>query len=542
MKTSLVFTAVTGLASLASAGLLQPRQNETMEYGFENLKPSKDIVWTPCFDNFTCALLEVPLDYTNASAGITTLAFTKYWSNHSDAEDVLINPGGPGDSGVQEILNGYENLQDRIGPQYNLVGFDPRGVNNSGPNVTCFPGDPRARNNFDTQFFAPVDNSTEYGLADAYQRTGAFGEWCTSVHAINGTASYVGTVAVAQDMLHYVELLAESKGCQKDDAKIYYYGTSYGTVLGATFATLYPDRLGRFVLDGNVDTENYYLSGSENGLYATNDAARSFFTYCFAAGDRCAFRQNSSSADELQQRYLAITNTLKESPIAVASIENQFYPALVTWQDLIGQFLSKLYQPLAMFPILDLMLTQLEVGNATLLAAASGKGTETVPAPVYISAETQRIVSCIDQAGRYNLSDFDKFKEHVEFVNDRSPVGGPNFPLAFGGPCRSYKIFPPENQIFPGIPGANKTSAPILFISNTRDPVTPLRNGHLLNGLFAGSGLLTLNATGHCSLAQVSDCTAQYTRAYMANATLPPPGTVCEIDVIPFQQSTASKK
>ncbi|KAF2731529.1 hypothetical protein EJ04DRAFT_498598 [Polyplosphaeria fusca] len=488
-----------------------------MVYNFTAINPSPEIVWTPCFDNFTCALLEVPLDYSNTSAGTVDIAFLKYWSDNPDAEDVLLNPGGPGGSGVNMLLDdGLESLQAVLGTQFNLVGFDPRGVNNSGININCFTGSPSARDAYIGNTLVPFDNSTEYGMAEAYQKLGAFGELCTAADAkLNGgTAKYAGTVAVAQDMLHYVELLAESKGCAKEEAKINYYGISYGTVLGATFATLFPDRLARFILDGNVDTEDYYLSGSENGIYDTDAAGHSFFAYCFEAGPQlCAFHQNATSADDLEARYRAIMKALKKSPIVVPSSDALVPPTLYTWNSLSAQVLNWLYGPFDTFPIMDLALTGLETGNTTFLASLL-EGTP----QNYSTGIPQRMISCIDQAGRNNLTDFDKFTDQVDLFLNRSFYGGPVFAESWSTPCRSLNIIPPKSQLFegeryillsklpvltsnPGVPGANKTGASILFIGNTRDPVTSLRGAKKLHGLFADSGLLTLNATGVSYLA-----------------------------------------
>ncbi|KAF2108824.1 TAP-like protein-domain-containing protein [Lophiotrema nucula] len=507
-----------------------------MIYDFADLSPTSDLVWTPCFDNFTCALLELPLDYSDTEAGTTAVAFIKKSSTNPDAEDVLFNPGGPGGSGVDLILSSSDVAEAKLGPNFNLVSWDPRGVNNSGPNLSCFPDSPIGQNIFDSEVFVAVDNSTEFSLAESYQRSGMFGQWCTPVLGANSTVKYANTVATAQDMLRYVELRAKSLGRPPAEAKLWYYGISYGTVLGATFATLFPDRIGRIILDVVVDTEDYYVGGWSTAVYGTDASARYFFRSCFEAGpELCAFHQNATSPEELEQRYFAIVESLKESPIAVAdpSFGSSFLPTLVTWQDLSTLFFSLLYFPVPYYPLIDLGLTYLEQGNATYIGLATIKAQLLVPQP-YSSAEPRTIISCLDAAGRFNVTDYDKYEAYIGGMFNRSFYGAPTISAIVGAPCRSLDIAPPTSQIFEGKPGANKTSAPILFIGNTLDPVTPLRSAKKVASTFAGSSVLTLDAAGHTSIGMASDCVDQSIKAYMNNLTLPAANTICKPDQIPF--------
>ena len=117
------------------------------------------------------------LDYSDTETGTTAIAFIKKPSNDPDAEDLILNPGGPGGSGVDLILSGSDVAESKVGPNFNLVSFDPRGVNNSGPNLSCFPDSPIGQNIFDAEVFVAVDNSTDFSLAESYQRSGMSGQW-----------------------------------------------------------------------------------------------------------------------------------------------------------------------------------------------------------------------------------------------------------------------------------------------------------------------------------------------------------------------------
>jgi hypothetical protein len=164
-------TAICLHTSFASP-LVKP-DNATMQYGFANVGRTiymcryylnvavdcesrscvdallPEPVSTSCFPPLcfaevrsTCALLQVPLDYTNVSIGATNIAIIKRPGETPDAQEVLVNPGGPGGSSVDMVLGDCASIQDKIGTKYALVGIDPHKVKNSGPSSDCFAGYP----------------------------------------------------------------------------------------------------------------------------------------------------------------------------------------------------------------------------------------------------------------------------------------------------------------------------------------------------------------------------------------------------------------
>lgn len=169
----------------------------------------------------------MPLDYANLSAGTATIAYIKQaaQSNSSSAEDILINPGGPGGSGVDFLLTEGPMLSQLM-PQYNIVGFDPRGVNNSGPVLSCFGEDEASReieNEYSSHFIRSVDGNSDRSMHHQFEAATAFGKWCTKFNK-NTHAKYASTVAVAQDMAHYTEMVAKAEGKDPKQAKLNYYG------------------------------------------------------------------------------------------------------------------------------------------------------------------------------------------------------------------------------------------------------------------------------------------------------------------------------
>ncbi|KAF2477666.1 alpha/beta-hydrolase [Lindgomyces ingoldianus] len=511
-----------------------------MIYDFAELTPSPNINWTPCFEGYACTNLEVPLDYADASAGTTNIAFIKYSSSNESAQDILFNPGGPGSSGVQYVVGGGETLQQTLGTQYNIVSFDPRGVNNSGPAMTCFPGAPEARAQY-------TGASTTAPLPELFQSAKAYGEWCSAANK-DTQAKYGGTAAVAQDMLHFIELQNIQYGHPGNEAKLWYYGVSYGTVLGQTFAALFPDRVGRMILDGNVFGVEHYTGLVPSDVDDTDDAFHFFFKDCFNAGpELCAFYGNSTSIEEIEERYRNLLQSLEDSPITVT--DPKFGAPSVITQTAFSSwaFSSTLYGPLTGFPLLATVAAALEQGNGTVFMEANAAPSAMTSAygayaknANYSSQEALGLITCVDANTRFNVTSVEQFEEVVDTYMGKSFYGGKTTALNNGRLCVGMSITPPPSQIFPGFKCTN-TSFPILFIGTTGDPVTPLSSAYKMSALFEGSVVLTQDSPGHGFLATGSDCTTKYVQAYMAEGTLPEPDTVCQPAAVPFIPSTNSK-
>ena len=275
-----------------------------------------------------CANLQVPLDYDDQLFGTTNIAFVKSDGDSPDAEDVLFNPGGPGVSGIDHLRQGNKELRaGGIGSKYNLIGFDPRGVGYSGPNLNCFT-DPAASQYYDTLLDTKnVVANNKVVLTQQYAEADAFGKWCSAA-LINSTAGYAGTVAVAQDMLHFVKLRAGSRDQDTDNAKLNFYGASYGTILGSTFATMFPDRVGKFVLNGVADVEDWYKGDKITNLNQLDGAVEFFFSECYAEKEQCDFNKNATSVDQIKDR-LYVTPGFNIHPSSFQDTLSLHYPIIL---------------------------------------------------------------------------------------------------------------------------------------------------------------------------------------------------------------------
>jgi pimeloyl-ACP methyl ester carboxylesterase len=413
----------------------------------------------------TCALLEVPLDYTNASIGTVNLAVIKKPGETPDAQEVLVNPGGPGGSSVDFIIGDFASIQAKIGTKYSLVGIDPRGVKNSGPMSDCFAGySLAARNAFHSSVFSPADIAHEYELKKTHQSLLEYGRWCSQMYSINGTARYASTVATAQDMLHYIKLRAKDSGKNPEDAKLWFYGISYGSVLGNTFAALYPDRVERMIIDGVLGLQDNY-NGNWKGAVANGDeAARFWFKRCFEAGPQlCAFHQNATSWEELEQRYLTILNELKENPIGLGDPISTAYtylaeqgvlvtPHVLTWQNVLTQLFGTAYllSPL-LYTLFDAGLVQLQNKVYTDLQGISLQGQISSFPGAYDDRVARTLITCLDANGRANYTDFEDYKDFLYGMYDASSYVGLNVATLSGAVCSQLDISPPESQAFDGV-------------------------------------------------------------------------------------------
>ncbi|CBX99103.1 hypothetical protein IAQ61_000771 [Plenodomus lingam] len=525
------------------APLAARNNNGTMIYDFSELTASAELDWKPCHDNFMCTLLAVPLDYNDPSIGTVNLAIIKKPGPTKDAQEVLVNPGGPGGSSVDMILLDYAATQEKIGNQYTLVGIDPRGVKNSGPSSDCFPPEHyplAARNSFMQTVITPYDITSDYTLQHSHQTVLAYGRWCTSIYAVNNTAKYASTVATAQDMLHYIELSAKASGQAPEAAQLWYYGISYGSILGAAFASLHPSRIGRMIIDAVLDLPDHYNGGWENAILDTDAAAQSFFKLCFAAGpELCLFHQNATSWEDLETRYWSLLDGLKKTPVGLgdpllnvtAGTDTVVTPAILTWQDVTSAMFSAVYfiDP-ALINAMDIGLTALQTRNTDVLTFATTKTQISTVSPGYDSRMALALVMCLDADGRANYTDFADFKTFVTEMAGRSRYGGLNG-ASFSGPlCSQFDVRSPESQRFDGIPRVNGTSTPILFISGTADPITPLVSAEKMQGLFPGSGLLVWEGAGHTAHVRKSACVSRHEKQYMLNGRLPPANTTCEVE------------
>jgi pimeloyl-ACP methyl ester carboxylesterase len=391
---------------------------------------------------------------------------------------------------VQLILEHGDNYAQFLGPQYNLIGFDPRGVNNSGPTVDCFRGNQQARTTFETLFFSDVTDASSTSLGTQFYSSDLFGQWCTEAFGYGNKAQqYISTPAVAQDMLTFAKAEQRLASKPEDEAELWYYGQSYGTVLGSTFASLFPNNVGRVILDGVLDVQDYYEGGWKTNLFDTDEVLGTFPKYCYEGGPKnCSFW--GPSEQNITDRLDNILMRIKDHPVPVAGLPDGDTIGLGTYSDLKQSMLEAVYFPTQAFPILADVLVSLEMGNGSLIVD--------IPESFLFGPDVATLIRCIDSYGNNVLTSFDDFQNWVNIQTEQSKYLGDTWSTSASIVlCRSLNLDLPRGGSFPGSsnfvrltsyvidadcliqgplpPSSNHTSFPVLFVSHTLDPATPIR-------------------------------------------------------------------
>ncbi|KAJ7174376.1 TAP-like protein-domain-containing protein [Mycena filopes] len=493
-------------------------------FSWETIIPSEKLIWTHCYSGHQCARLKVPLDYSNPEVASAAIAMIRIHSvvSHDSVEyrgPILINPGGPGISGVDLIARKGSTISTIVGPEFDIIGFDPRGIGRSTPGVSFY------KSRIEREVWGsaieskvPSINASVDTLARLWARAIVDGN--LAAEHDDGSLRFINTDHTARDMLRIVQAHGRDK--------LQYWGFSYGTILGATFASMFPDNVGRLVIDGVADVENYYATEWSNNLLDADKAWTYFIDGCVTAGPKgCAFF--APTAVEILQNIENIYASLRARPIPVRT--NLSY-GLVDYSLLRHTIFEALYAPYNMFPILAQALADLSVGNGTTLFKIWEKPAfecACEPSDYGFASvwESESAVLCND--GARMTQDYEGVLAHYEAMSKTSSFADLWEPIRMA--CLAWPEFP--KTTFRG-PFIANTSFPILLIGNTADPVTPLSAAKKMSQGFTGSIVLTQDSVGHCSISGPSICTQKYVREYFLNGTLPEPGTVCPVIGLPF--------
>ncbi|MGV9453561.1 alpha/beta hydrolase [Streptomyces sp. NPDC003635] len=277
--------------------------------------PAPKLAWKNCgtttYPKLQCASLKVPLDHTNPHGRKITLALSRVPHTAKKYQGpLLVNPGGPGGSGL--TLAGFvaSTLPKEVAAQYDVIGFDPRGVGKSKPALDCRPG-----------HFAPVrpDSvpSTRAIEKANLKRAHAFAKACADRHA--DLLPYINTVSTVQDM----DWIRHAVGAER----INYFGYSYGTYLGAVYAKLYPERVRRLVLDSVVDPTGVWYEDNLAQDYAFNDRHLAFMAW--VAKHHATYKLGTDPA-KIEKKWYAMRAALAKKPaggkVGPAELEETFLP------------------------------------------------------------------------------------------------------------------------------------------------------------------------------------------------------------------------
>jgi pimeloyl-ACP methyl ester carboxylesterase len=505
--------------------------------------PSGKAIWSPCFRDFgpfECATVGVPLDYDNPSGARISIAMVRLPAANPARRQgsLFINPGGPGGSGVDFALGAAPFLfTQEVRDRFDIIGFDPRGIIRSDP-LRCF-GTPRQWDPYFTPFAFPISDAE----VDA---------WVAADRYLDGACDrrgraildHMSTANVARDM----DRLRQAVG----DEKLTYYGVSYGSMLGQTYANLFPDNFRALVVDGVLDPIAWTTGapGQQDLPFSTRlrsdqgaqDTLEEFFRLCDEGGAACPLSGGAGAA----ARYAAIADVLRAGPIVA---EDPFTGEIIeyNYSFLIADTLGAMYDSFV-WPDFALLLEYVEsqASPAALgQALAAVRGTSSLADS---SRELSRAAGgYVTKRGFPTYPNFIEGFPAVACADSDNPddyqawVGaGADADEAFG---YFGRIWTWASSICAEWPGADDdryvgpfdtaTTAPVLVVGAKWDPATRYEGAVIAHDLLPNSALLTVDSWGHTSLF-ASACADAAIAAYLIAQTTPAPGTTCTQDLVPW--------
>ena len=467
------------LPDLRPAGFIAPPPGQ----GLQRYLGQK-IRWTDCGKGLKCAAVLAPLDYAEPDREAITLAVAKRPASAGPAAGSLfINPGGPGGSGTEYV--GYFEVKGL--ERFDVVGWDPRGTGSSTP-VKCANG--KAMDAYTSIDISPDDAKEEQALIDAQID---FGRGC--LKRSGELLEHISTTETVRDL----DLLRHLVG----DQKLTYFGSSYGTKIGALYAQLYPATVGRLVLDGAVNITD---SKDVSQLDGFERALGNFATWC--AEKECKLGDTKA---EVERTISDLLIRLDTKPINGGR-------APLTQQLAVTGVLSVLYENEEGWKYLrqGLELAAFDDDGRYLMYFAdqyNQRGEGGVYRQLQFSFPAIR---CLDSQ---DVSVAKAEREGAEEAK-RAPTLGP-----FAGAdlvCPLWPVAPAPKE--PTITG--KGAAPILVVGTTGDPATPYEYAERMADQLESGHLLTLKGEGHLGYGQ-SPCIQRYVQAYLLDGHVPADGTRC---------------
>jgi pimeloyl-ACP methyl ester carboxylesterase len=474
------------------------------------------LTWKTCADGFQCARLRVPLDYDRPAGPKISVSVLRLRAGDPERRigSLFINPGGPGGSGVDAVRYLAPFLPLELRGRFDIVGFDPRGVMRSTP-LRCYQ---TFEESFGDQPQIPFPRTTRQEdrwialnkrFANACRQRGG------------PILGHMSTGDVARDMDQLRQALGEEQ--------LSYFGYSYGSALGQTYANMFPGRSRAIVIDGVLDPVAWTSGGADGRTLPVTARLRSaegarttlnaFFRLCDRAGRYCDFSGNA------RQRYDALANRLSRNPIDLGG------GAFFTYQDLIAITLGLLYAAPA-YPFLAAFLSEVEQlasgreVRAALERLRNRMGLAQEQYPNFVEATPG--VICSDATNPRHYARWRSAADQTSRTQGRFA----RLWLWLAGPCAAWPLRAGQDR-YDG-PWNAATANPVLVVGNYHDPATPYSGALAAHRLLGRSTLLTYAGWGHTAFFTGNYCIDEAVTTYLVTTRTPPAGTVCRPNGSPF--------
>ncbi|GAB2519140.1 alpha/beta hydrolase [Paramicrobacterium agarici] len=462
---------------------------------------AQDIEWSTdaCPSNFECATVRAPMNWDEPEAGEVELALIRSKAQGDAIGSLLLNPGGPGGSGFDFVKDSLDYAVDAdLRENFDIVGFDPRGVGRSTA-VKCY--EPEQMDEYLYGIPENTDTGSEAWIDEMTESATDFGQAC--LDNTGPMLEFITTVQAAKDL----DLLRAVLG----DDELYYLGYSYGTFLGATYAELFPDNVGRLVLDGAIDPSTSNFEVSKAQAKGFEGALSAFLEDCIDNNSDCAF---SGSVDSARDTIVDLIASVGESPLKGPD------GRMLGSSTLITAIILPLYSP-GNWEYLNLMLSDVMKGDAAnaFFFADQYNGRKDDGTYADNSTEAFMAYNCRDYT--YN-ADPETMRDQAEEIESVAPVFGPYMGYGDIG-CANWPFTDGAERTEIHAPGAD----PILVVGTTGDPATPYEWAENLAEQLDSGRLVTYEGEGHTAYNKGSQCVNDVVDDYLINGTVPDEDPMC---------------
>jgi pimeloyl-ACP methyl ester carboxylesterase len=470
--------------------------------------------WTPCAAGFECATVSVPLDHDEPRGEQISIALTRMRATDPARRigSLVVNPGGPGLSGVAFVQANFRDLPAELRARFDIVGFDSRGLAGSTA-LRCYDTAEQARADR-APFLYPETPAEESVWRRADDKLSA-----ACARRGGPILDHMSSADVARDL--------DRLRVHLRDSRLTYLGYSYGSLLGQTYANLFPARFRALVIDGVIDPVvatrgpggAARTTPTASRMAAADGAGRTldeFFRVCDAAGAACAFSGRSST------RFARLAARLRAGPVSIVDPATG-QPRTLSYHDLIGTALAAVFNA-ASWPGLASFLAGVE--------STTGKRSSTRQA-YRNEVEGKPGVACSDTV---NPRSFRVWQDAADRAERQYGYFGRIYNWVWSQ-CRSWPAGAGQDS-YHG-PWTARTAAPVLIVGNYFDPATPYAGAVGASRLLPHSRLLSYAGWGHVAFhLQRNACVDRHVSHYLLTARPPAPGTVCRPDP-PFPPSPA---
>ena len=447
--------------------------------------------WSGCGNGMSCATALLPMDYDDPSGEVVSIALKRLPATGEAIGTIFVNPGGPGESGIELVGSAPYIFSPEVLAKYDVVGFDPRGVGSS-TQVRCLKDgqeDPTAA------FF---DVTTKEGAAAFKAAYTQLGEMCRELSG--DLLDHVDSVHVAKDL----DVLRSLVG----DEKLNYLGYSYGTMLGATYADLYPERVGRPVLASAVDPAIDYATLQTEQLAGFDEVFAAYVAQCQEESE-CPLPADPAQA---ANSILDLSYELDEAPLPSDAPDGE----LLGWEMTMA-LQGALYYAGDWGTLTD-GLAQAYAGEDGTVLDELGAGGVMGGSADPNAAFAYSAIDCMD----YPISSsYDEAIAHARELAKQSPLFGAN--MTAEAVCALW----PAKSASVREPITAEGSAPILLVGSLRDPATPYAWTKALSEQLASGHLITFDGEGHGIYGGISMCVDDAVNAYFLAGEVPEDGLVC---------------